>query len=666
MNTSSRQKARTFLALAIAAFVIVHVFSRFLPGVLETWNAQILDRFFLIRSSIPSLRPPYDGKVVHIDLNDTAVQQLKTFYLTRSHYAQVIRNLAAMRVASQAYDFIFAAETSQSDDQAMIGATSEAGNVYYGMALGLAATGEARTGRIPPEVNRFLDSTKWRVNVEGGAEGLFTGIRPLITFPLLAGASRGIGFLSLQTDRDGVIRRVPLLVRYMDSFYPSLPFRLACDYLGVSPEKITIKPGQYIRLHDAREPGGAQRDILIPIDDHGAMIINFIGPWGTMRHHNFAQIYFASGDRDDMEIWTEELSGKIAVISDVSTGATDLGPVPVDVNFPLSGLHANVLQTILSGQFLKEVTGSGMLAVELLMLAAIFLMSLRFSPVLFVAGCGSVMAAYSLGALSAFLAKGLLLNVVRPVITAGAAASLILAFRYFRDAKEKEALRRSFESYFPPSVVKKILANPGMINKGQRKELTVLFSDIKDFTSYSSTCSPDHIRGFLNEYFESMVDVVFAHQGTVDKYIGDGLMVFFGDPEPAPDHALRAVKAAIFMQKRTAELAQKWLQEGGFPLHIRIGINTGEVIVGNMGSSKRLSYTVLGAPVNLAKRLESAAPVDGILISERTHQLIAPAIPARFFGAIQVKGISDPVSTYEVVIEGLRNEKSSVQPEGGS
>lgn len=651
MSTNSRQKTRTFLALAIAAFVIVHIFFSLSPGVFETWNSQILDRFFLIRSSIPSLRPPYDGKVVHIDLNDTAVQQLKTFYLTRSHYARVIRNLAAMGVSAQAFDFIFAAATSPADDQALITASGEAGNVYFGMALGLAQKGDAGIGRIPPEVSEYLDRTKWTVNVEGDKESLFAGVRPLITFPPLAQASRGIGFLSLQTDRDGVIRRVPLLVRFKDSFYPSLPFRLACDYLGVPPEKITIRPGRYMRLDGAREPGGTQRDILIPVDAHGAMIINFIGPWGTMRHHNFAHIYFASGDRDDMEIWTEELSGKIAVVSDVSTGATDLGPVPVDVNFPLSGLHANVIQTILSGQFLKEVHSNAMLAAELLMLAALFFMSLRFSPLLFVCGCAFLMTAFGAGALWAFLSKGLLLNVVRPVISTGAAASLILAFRYFTDAKEKEALRRSFESYFPPSVVRRILANPGMINRGQRKELTILFSDVKDFTTYSSTYSPDRIRGFLNEYFESMVDIVFTHQGTVDKYIGDGLMVFFGDPEPIPDHAVRAVKAAVAMQKKAAELAEKWKQQGGFPLQIRVGINTGEVIVGNMGSSRRLSYTVLGAPVNLAKRLESAAPVDGILISERTHQLIAHAIPDRFFGAVQVKGISEPVNTYEVQID---------------
>ena len=171
-----------------------------------------------------------------------------------------------------------------------------------------------------------------------------------------------------------------------DGFYPSLPFRLVCDYLGVGPEKITVKPGSYIRIKDARLPGGPARDLFIPIDSNGAMIINFIGPWGEMRHYNFAQILSASGDRDAFEMWTEELSGKIAVVSDVSTGATDLGAVPVDINFPLSGLHANVIQTILSRAFLYEISPAGILAIELAMVALIFLLSTRFSPILFTGG----------------------------------------------------------------------------------------------------------------------------------------------------------------------------------------------------------------------------------------------------------------------------------------
>ncbi len=651
MSTSERKRSRTYLLSAIAALGIVQLLSLLFPGPFETWNSQVYDGFFLIRSSIRAFRPPYDGTVVHIDLNDTAVRKLKTYYLSRSQYAQVIRNLAGMHVAAQAYDVIFAAGTNQTDDESIITAAGQAGNVYFGMAMALGASSEVRPEHVAPEIAQYLEQTKWKVKVEGDAGELYAGTKPLITFPPLARAAEGIGFLSLKTDRDGVIRRVPLLVRCEGGFYPSLPFRLVCGYLGVGPEKITIKPGSHIRIEGAKVPGGKPRDLLIPIDRNGSMIINFIGPWGEMRHYGFEQILSASDDRDTFDLWTEELSGKIAIVSDVSTGATDLGAVPVDINFPLSGLHANVIQTILSGAFLTQMGRTGMLAIELAMMAAIFILSTRLSPFFFTGGAALLIVCYVAAALALFLQRGLMLDTVCPVISGAAAALLIMSFRYFHDSREKDVLRRSFESYFPPSVVKRILADPAMISRGQRKELTILFSDIKDFTAHSSTYSPDRIRGFLNDYFETMVDVVFKYKGTVDKYIGDGLMVFFGDPEPAPDHALRSVQAAIEMQQKARELSRRWVGEGGFPVQVRIGINTGEVVVGNMGSSRRLSYTVLGSAVNLAKRLESSAPVDGILMSQRTRDLVAPFVATRLFGEIQVKGVAVPVRTYEAAVQ---------------
>ncbi len=638
--------------MAAVAFAFVQLLFQLFPGQFETWNSQVFDACFLLRSSLASLRPPYDGTVVHVDLNNTAIRQLGTFYLQRSHYARVIRNLTSMGIAAQAYDFIFAAETNQEDDKTIIDAAADARTVYFGLAFALTPEGREREALIAPDVRDCLAEIRWKIKVEGDGGEFYSGTKPLITFPRLTAASRGLGSISLQSDRDGVTRRVPLLIRYNDGFYPSLGFRVACDYLGVGPEQITVRPGQEVRIEGARPPGGRPRDIIIPIDSRGNMIVNFIGPWETMRHYSFAQIYLASNDREDLEMWADELSGKIAVISDVSTAGRDTGPVPVDVNFPLSGLHATVIQTIISQSFVKEVPRAAVTVIEAAMVLLLLLISLRLSPLPFFAGSVLLLAGCAGGALMLFLYQGLIIDVVGPAASSASAASLILAWSFFQDQKEKEALRRSFESYFPPALVKRLLADPSIIEKGQRKELTILFSDIKDFTHYSSTLSPDKIRSFLNEYFETMVEVVFSCQGTVDKYIGDGLMVFFGDPETLPDHAIRAVRAASAMQQKARELNKKWLDKGGFPLQIRVGINTGEVVVGNMGSSRRLSYTVLGAAVNLAKRLESHAPVGGILISQRTYELIHPTIPTRSMGLIKVKGVEEPVKTHEVLEDG--------------
>ncbi len=160
------------------------------------------------------------------------------------------------------------------------------------------------------------------------------------------------------------------------------------------------------------------------------------------------------------------------------------------------------------------------------------------------------------------------------------------------------------------------------------------------------------MRRLLNEYFERMIEIVFEYEGTLDKFIGDGLMVFFGDPQSQPDHAVRCARAAIEMQKAARELDRIWSDRGDMPLRIRIGINTGEVIVGNMGSRRRLSYTALGEPVNVAQRLEASAPVGGILVSERTRGLFDETVPIEPREPIRVKGIDTPVSVYEIPVGG--------------
>jgi adenylate cyclase len=227
----------------------------------------------------------------------------------------------------------------------------------------------------------------------------------------------------------------------------------------------------------------------------------------------------------------------------------------------------------------------------------------------------------------------------------------VLVYRFINEEREKEATRRSFESYLPPSVVKRQLAHPESIFEVQKKELTIMFTDIKSFTTYSSTMAPDQIQNFLAEYFDAMVQIVFKYEGTVDKYIGDGLMVFFGAPEPQTDHAVRCANAAIEMQKKCRELKEKWVREGLFPIMIRIGINTGEVVVGNMGTRKKLAYTVLGSDVNLANRLESNAPVEGIMISRRTYELIKDEIPTLPHEPVLVKGLDTPIEVYTIPVE---------------
>jgi adenylate cyclase len=652
--TNSRRKKSITVLLVVISFLAAQVCFLILPNVFEAWNAKIVDQLFLFRSSSASLRPAYDETVVHVDINNSAVQQLNNFYMNRTYYAQAIRNLAAMGTSAQMYDFIFAAPANEHDDRTLIEATSRAGNVYFGLALSLSREGSTVGKQKEVEgVKRYLEASKWKAKVvEGDGSSLYTGSRPLSTFPALAAVSKGLGYLSIKPDPDGVFRRVPLLVRFGDGFYPSFAFRAVCDYLSVPPERILVRPGRDITLKDGLKPGTPAHDIVIPIDESGNMRINYIGPWERMKHYSFAEIYRASEDREEMRGWAEELAKKIVLVSDVSTGASDTGPVPTDVDFPLSGLHANAVHTILSENFLHELTGYQARLTELILTLFVLLLSLHFSSLPFSLGTIALAACYATIGTLAFFYGNIIFHFIKPLFVVGFEATLVATYRFFNEEKEKAAYRKTLEAYFPPAIVKKIIAHPEMLaSSGQKKELTILFSDIKNFTGYSSSLTPGQIRACLNEYFEAMVEIVFRHEGTVDKYIGDGLMVFFGDPEPQHDHALRCVRAAVEMQKRARELKEKWEREGGFPIQVRIGINTGEVVVGNMGSTRRLSYTVLGSDVNLAQRLESNAPVEGILIAERTHELVKDHVPTRPLGQIQVKGIATPVNVYEVLVD---------------
>ena len=402
--TSKKRKLQVLICLIVSSFVIAHFCFWLLPKVFVTWNSQAFDRLLQLKSQSEHFRPLCDDTIVHVDLNNTSIQQLNNFHLDRSHHAQVIQNLAEMNLSAQLYDFIFSGRRSDAEDTALIKATRKAGNVYMGLAFNL--TRESEKPEKGLKTTLYVDRTKWHVAVEGDPSSFYFGADPMITFPGLASATRGLGYISLKPDPDGVFRRLPLLVRYEGAFYPSFSFRAICDYLDVPPEKIIVKPGRSIILKHARRPGEKHvHDIVIPIDEHCNMIINFVGSWERMKHYNFADILLASNDRDEMEIWREELSGKIAVVSEVSTGSIDIGPVPTDANFPLSGIHANVINTILTESFLKEFPSRAMLMAEILLLAVVLFMALRFSSFQFVVGSLVIATSYVGIVLAGFLLR---------------------------------------------------------------------------------------------------------------------------------------------------------------------------------------------------------------------------------------------------------------------
>ncbi len=648
MTTSKKRRVVSAGLLIAASFCLSHLLFWVFPGVFDSWNRQTVDRLFLVRAA---LHPPaYDSSILHVDIANSTIKKLN-FYFPRRYYGDVVNVLNRMNCSAVAFDIIFARKLQAYDDSMLVSSTRRFGRAYYPVAFSLEDTTINRE-TASSEVVHFLDSTAWTLDAKDVGDFYKAGAT-LLTWDDLANAARGIGFISVQPDADGVFRRVPLLIRYGEKFYPSMAMRLVCDYLHVTPDRITVQGGKSITIGNAQLQDGMKRDIVIPIDSHGNMLINWIGGWSAMRHISFAQVLSIADDNDEVEAFGERYGGSIALIGDVSTGASDIGPIPFERSFPLVGLHANTLNTILTQNFLFELPAVPMLFVEVIFAALFFFFSSRLQSVQFALAIFGLLAAYVVLASALFIYANVVMSIIRPLMSGAFSATAVIVYWYVTEEREKQKLRSKFEQYFPPSVVRQLVDAPDTLTTmPKREEVTIMFSDIKSFTTYSSTMTPEEISTTLNEYFEAMTDIVFKYGGTVDKFIGDGLMVFYGAPEPQPDHALRCVRAAIEMQLKCRELKARWEPAGRLPLRVRIGINTGEAVVGDLGSARRMEYTVLGSDVNLAQRLESNAPVEGIMISEATYRYVKGEVPIRPLEPIKVKGLETPVVVYEVLVDG--------------
>ena len=401
------------------AFVAAYLLFWLFPNAFGSLNERSLDQILRFQSRSKQYQLPYDDTIVHIDLNNTSLKKLNNFYPNRGHHARVIRNLHAMGVAAQMVDFVFAGPTSEKHDRELIDATRLSRNAYFGMVFRLQADPDTHTTMaIDAQTNRYLGETAWPLESDGSAQDYYRGDNPMITFSALAESSKGLGYLSLKPDSDGVFRRIPLVVRFGEMFYPSFALRVVCDYLNVPPTNITLTKGAMILNAPAhpRFGPGEPRQVRIPIDRHGNMRIRYVGPWDKMKHYHFSDVYYASDDEDEMDLWREELDGKIVLISNVSTGSIDVGNVPTDKNFPLSGVHANCVHTILTEQFLWELSHGGALLIELVLLAALAALSLHRSAIVFTFGTCGIAVGYLVAATLAIIYGHTLLPIIRPIL----------------------------------------------------------------------------------------------------------------------------------------------------------------------------------------------------------------------------------------------------------
>ena len=646
------------LVAGVAAACVIGLTHLALPTYIPELDHRISDRMFQHRGPIRQ-----DPRLIHVNVDDRSVRALGRWPWPRALDAQVIDTLRELGVRAIVIDAFFPLPTSpkvdpkNENDRAFAKTMSAMGNVYLASALLLTLPSEAEPE--DEEVERemmYPDDLLNRVTAPGPIPfppGFYHGTTRLLPMEAFAQAARGVGHASATKDSDGVVRRNPLLVRVKDRLFPSLSFRLAVDLLDSDLSKVGIEPGHVI-IHDALLPGESTRkDVRIPVDDHGQLTVNFAGKWDeAFKHISAADVLEEVDDPEKRPELEKNFKDALALFAISTTGSSDIGIVPVEKSYPLNGVHMNMINTILTQQFLVE---SGPTAVILLVLGmgiGVALLSLWLKPYVYVLVAIAAIGGYVAGAWWGFIEFGRILPVA-PVILVGALSSAgMLTYRYAAGEREKQKTRAAFAPYFAPAVVDMLLSDSmDRLMGGKRKELTMLFSDIVEFTSLCEGIEPEVVQKVLQEYFNEMTRVGFVHQGTLDKFIGDGMLWFFGDPLPQEDHAIRAVQAALDMQAAMHPLRAKCKQEGRPELAMRVGVNTGVVLVGNMGSDARKEYTVMGDAVNLASRVEGANKPfrTEVMMTERTHQLVKDVVECRELDLLRVKGKKQGVRVFEVM-----------------
>ena len=463
----------------------------------------------------------------------------------------------------------------------------------------------------------------------------------------MQGDTSWTGFFNFPPDNDGVVRRATLILPYGRSqnpeewdLYSSLDLVAARALVGQEAQDTDLFYG----------PTGIWKISLgtkaaIYPDGRGQLLINYQGPWGTFPHHSIVDVLQG-------KCKPSAFQGKLVLIGATATGIGDLRATPFGgTNFPGVEIHANVIDNILNHRFLKRGAKQALLDVLLIFAFGIplgiwmALVSPRwmwFGASLFVP---LVAADYW-----TFL-HGWWLNFTVPALTLGSNVLLVSLYRSLFEEREKRRVRSAFGQYLSPEVVRRLLVNPRLVEP-KKTEITVMFSDIRGFTTISEKLDAQELALFLNQYLSDMTSLVFDQHGTLDKYIGDAVMAFWGAPFEEPGHAAKACKAALKMMDRVRELQKKWQAEGKPHLDIGIGLNTGMASVGNMGSALRYGYTALGDAVNLSSRLEGLNKDYGthIIVNESTYEAAKESgFVFRELDLIRVQGKLQPVAIWELI-----------------
>jgi len=505
------------------------------------------------------------------------------------------------------------------------------------VVLGVAMGGGTKSGVLPPPVFEAsaLGDVTYRTHVAEGYSG---------NLQILQDAARVGGHIYPVIDIDGLTRRVPMFVRQGDAFYEALSLAVARAYLGNAPLRVVLDEpmqtgGILLGWMRAIKVGPA----TVPLDRDMTAFVPYRAEGGFR--------YVSATDVIQGTLPVDELKDKIVIIGTSAAGLKDLRATPVSENLPGVEIHANLVAGILDQSIKQrppEILGFTVITLVLLGIPLALLlpkMSALWSTIV----VGILFAVAIAVNLWLYQARDVVAPIASLLLMLGILYFLNMAYGFFAEARSRALITGLFGTYVPKELVDEMAQNPGEYSmRGESREMTVLFSDVRDFTSISEGLTPEGLKDLMNAYLTAMTEQVQVKRGTIDKYIGDAIMAFWGAPLPDPNHAAHALEAAIAMQKALRELDAPFAARGWPVLHIGVGLNCGLMSVGDMGSKFRRSYTVMGDAVNLASRLEALTKQYGvgILVTENIVNAAGDYL-YREVDKVQVKGKLQGVAIFE-------------------
>ncbi len=550
------------------------------------------------------------------------------------------------------YRHIVAAGESLADVALTYYGDAQAADYIYSINQDIIGADQVLAPRQVVRIPRPLDTAGKILEVPAEISSHFpSGERFDIAFIELLNASQGIGSANFPQDEDGVIRKSPTAVYFKsaDQVYPSLTMAVAMDLLDVPSDGLEYDFDNLILTMRDRS-GVAVR--TIPIDDQGRIYVNYAGTHRTFRYLSYSWI------NPDM-IPADYFENKVILIGSTLAGLMDLRTTPVQETFPGVEIHASTMLSYMTDEFVQPKSRAANIVAILLLGVFTGAILVHFKIFLSLALTLVIAGLWILFAYTEFFTSLIIWEVVRPVVGIGFAFLGENLYKYLILEKDKRFLRKSFSTYISPEMIDR-LVDEGIEPElgGVSDILTAYFTDIQSFSSFSEILTASQLVELLNEYLTAMTETLLEHGGTLDKYEGDAIVAFFGAPLPMEDHAARSIETALDMQEQLAKLRAQWASEGEkwpdlvHEMRMRIGLNTGEFVTGNMGSSTRMNYTMMGDIVNTAARLEASAKVYGIYIQATIANLEHAGrdnYEWRDIDKVKVMGKSESVETVEIM-----------------